>query len=168
MSTRDQLGPISSLFSPDEIECLVKTAAEAVHGNALGDDTLSSRQVEVSNRAYDALATEIEGGDLDGDRPAAVILRTGEPMRVLRFWDNWHQDLTVWAGDGAEDAAVAYLASYVRANWSNLADHTAVGEQPPASDRDAIRLFYGHPEKQPGQPGAEGYALSTEPVRVTW
>lgn len=183
---RDQLGPISGLFTPDEIECLARTAGEAVHGNALDDQTLSMRQIEVSSRAYDALAMEMEDdADLSDppDTPPAVppdtcpapaaddrptlCLAPDTPVWVLRFWDTGHEDLTVWVGDGAEDAAIGYLAAYVRANWSNLTDHRVVGEQPPAGDRDALRLFYGHPDKQPGQVGAEGYALAAEPARTT-
>jgi DNA processing protein len=44
--------PVSRQFDRDEIECLVRTAAEAVHGNAVSDDGLSERQLDLSLRAY--------------------------------------------------------------------------------------------------------------------
>lgn len=128
-------------------------------------DDLPRTQLTASEDASEARAAE-QAGDPASRRPATILLGADEPVWVLRFWDTGHEDLTVWAGDDAEDAAIAYLASYVRGNWSNLTDHRVVGEQSPASDRDAIRLFYGHPDKQAGQRGAEGYTLSAEPVRT--
>jgi DNA processing protein len=53
-----QPGPISALFGPGELECLVRTAAEAVHGSAVANDDLSRRQIDLSRRAYDALMAE--------------------------------------------------------------------------------------------------------------
>lgn len=47
---------ISSAFTAEDIECLVRTAAEALCGPA---DDLSSRQIELAHRAY-ALLTEGE------------------------------------------------------------------------------------------------------------
>ncbi|MEZ0076321.1 hypothetical protein [Planotetraspora sp. GP83] len=60
-------GPLTSMFTADEVECLIRTAAEAVHGNALGDDTLSERQITLSARAYDLMQQEF-----DGDRPVGA------------------------------------------------------------------------------------------------
>jgi hypothetical protein len=44
-------GTITALFTPGEIECLIKTAAETVHGAALSEDSLSSTQIRLAARA---------------------------------------------------------------------------------------------------------------------
>lgn len=55
-----QYGPITQLFTPGQIECLVRTAGEAVHGNAISDDSLSRRQIILTKLAYEALMAEYE------------------------------------------------------------------------------------------------------------
>jgi hypothetical protein len=74
-------GGIAGQFTPDEVECLVITAGEAVHGNAVGDETLSTRQVELAHRAYDALARWHSGED-NPPPPAAspVVLVDGRDL----------------------------------------------------------------------------------------
>jgi DNA processing protein len=55
--------PISGQFTALEVECLVRTAGEAVHGNAIRDDGLHQRQIGLSRRAYDLLMAEFD--DID-------------------------------------------------------------------------------------------------------
>jgi hypothetical protein len=49
---------ISAQFTPLDLEALVITAAEAVHGQR---EDLSSRQLDLAARAYDLLQDEIDG-----------------------------------------------------------------------------------------------------------
>ena len=56
-------GPYTRLFTPKQIECLIKTAGEAVHGNAIGDETLSNLQIRLCKRVYDHMQAEAEGED---------------------------------------------------------------------------------------------------------
>lgn len=50
MATTVTLNGISEDFTADEIECLVRTAGEALHGNV---EDLSERQTSLAARAYD-------------------------------------------------------------------------------------------------------------------
>ncbi|WP_280454194.1 hypothetical protein [Nocardia brasiliensis] len=55
-----QLSGISAAYDAREIECLVKTAAEAVNGNL---DDLSEIQRELADDAYQRMSAEYEGED---------------------------------------------------------------------------------------------------------
>lgn len=55
---------VSALFMPDELECLVRTAADAVYGDP---DDLSSRQLDMAARAR--VLMDLETGDAE---PPAV------------------------------------------------------------------------------------------------
>src|SRR5450755_1523032 len=52
--------PIASLFTPGQLECLVRTAGEAVHSSHADRDSLSRRQIILAGRAYRALLAEFE------------------------------------------------------------------------------------------------------------
>jgi len=58
------------MFTPGEIECLVCTAAEAVCGNAIADETLSGLQVTLARRAWAVLMPEEPAAP--GQAPAPV------------------------------------------------------------------------------------------------
>lgn len=60
MALRARLSGISCNFEPDEIECLVRTAAEALHGQS---DDLSQRQRELAAQAYKHLQDEMRMHD---------------------------------------------------------------------------------------------------------
>jgi hypothetical protein len=66
----DQYGPITRLFTPGQVECLVRTAGEAVHGSGADPGNLSRRQTILAKRAYDAL---IAGYEADGGHPEATL-----------------------------------------------------------------------------------------------
>ncbi|WP_043736006.1 hypothetical protein [Nocardia asiatica] len=77
MALRARLSGISCHFEPDEIECLVRTAAEALHGQL---DDLSERQREVAARAYEHLQDEMRMHDPDvaeAARQAVIDAATG-------------------------------------------------------------------------------------------
>lgn len=88
---------ITDLFTPDEIECLIRTAAEAVHGAALSEDSLSSRQVELAARAYNALQADDEpddGADRQG-HPAPVTEHPhDDEPDVVRARVRWSEIVT--------------------------------------------------------------------------
>lgn len=68
---------ISASFTPLELECLVRTAAEAVYG---GEDGLSSLQCELASRAHALMAQEAEDTltpdpGADGELPASGYAR---------------------------------------------------------------------------------------------
>lgn len=88
----DQFGPISRLFTPGQIECLVRTAGEAVHGNALDDDNLSRRQIILARRAYHALTDEYEAGDQEPEVSPADLSADSAQLttaigHLLATWD---------------------------------------------------------------------------------
>lgn len=60
MAVRMRLSGISSTFDPDDIECLVRTAAEAVHGRF---EDLSDKQLAVAVQAYEQLQDEMSRHD---------------------------------------------------------------------------------------------------------
>ena len=63
--------PIARLFTSGQLECLVRTAAEAVHGSGAADHSdLSRRQIILAQRAYDALMAECEA---DSDQPVPSL-----------------------------------------------------------------------------------------------
>lgn len=78
---------ISARFDADELECLVRTAAEAVHGNL---DDLSVRQTELAQRAHDLLQADAATNDtltslvIDWDRlPEWVATLDSSSRRLL-------------------------------------------------------------------------------------
>ncbi|WP_280419955.1 hypothetical protein [Nocardia carnea] len=77
MARRMRLSGISCNFEPDEIECLVKTAAEALHGQL---DDLSQRQRELAAQAYEDLQNEMRVHDPEVAEAArhAVIASAAE------------------------------------------------------------------------------------------
>ncbi|MFE1190184.1 MULTISPECIES: hypothetical protein [Streptomyces] len=52
---------VSASFTPDELECLVRTAADAVYGDP---EDLSSRQLDMAARARVLMDLETDGGEL--------------------------------------------------------------------------------------------------------
>lgn len=101
---------ISARFSPDEIECLVRTAADAVCGDRAD---LTSRQLEVAQRAHDA----IHGGD---DHTVAArsseerLLALAEDLNVdpLALDERVHDlvaDMATGINNGGLEAQIAYL-----------------------------------------------------------
>ncbi|GGS85134.1 hypothetical protein GCM10010156_49680 [Planobispora rosea] len=67
---------IAGEFSPDELDCLVRTAGEAAGGgNALGDETLSRRQIALAERAYRLHLADFSGEDT----PGAMISTSAAP-----------------------------------------------------------------------------------------
>lgn len=61
---------ISALFLPDELECLARTAADAVYGDA---DDLSQRQWEMAARVRALMDHEAHGGDVPTVDVAAAL-----------------------------------------------------------------------------------------------
>ncbi|MEO3976688.1 hypothetical protein [Streptomyces sp. CAU 1734] len=55
---------VSASFTPDELECLVRTAADAVYGEP---EDLSSRQLDMAARAR--VLMDLEMGADDGELP---------------------------------------------------------------------------------------------------
>ncbi|MFE9424331.1 hypothetical protein ACFYNO_15335 [Kitasatospora sp. NPDC006697] len=73
---------ISASFTPLEVEGLVRTAAEAVHGDP---DDLSTLQRELAARAHALMAEEAEGtSDTTEESPAAAYTRMSALQERLR------------------------------------------------------------------------------------
>ncbi|WP_280361502.1 hypothetical protein [Nocardia wallacei] len=87
MALRMKLSGISCNFEPDEIDCLIKTAAEALHGQP---DDLSERQRELAAQAFEHFQDEMRMHDPDAAdaarqaviAPAAQSFTANEDLRA--------------------------------------------------------------------------------------
>ncbi|MFF4933402.1 hypothetical protein ACFY2H_31595 [Streptomyces griseofuscus] len=70
---------VSALFMPDELECLVRTAAEAVYGDA---DDLSVRQLDMAARARHLMDLEAGDGEPPAVSGAAVLAASLRALAV--------------------------------------------------------------------------------------
>jgi hypothetical protein len=149
MKTQVRLVGISQHFAADEIECLVRTAAEAVCGQL---DDLSTRQAKLAARAYKLLtqdrASPPDRSPQQAELPAQVW--------VLRHDDRHGDDVSLYAshGDG-----LGALAQTVRSRWDNIDDDPGV----PATgdtldDQAAVDMYFRH------RSGSESYSLYSETV----
>jgi hypothetical protein len=77
---------------------------------------------------------------------------------VLRRWDRHEDAVTLFADEGS---ALADLAEHVRMAWDNIVGTEGVPDQPPADDREAVRLYYG--PKSDDHPD-EGYTVYAEDI----
>lgn len=152
MATQVPLTGISRRFRADEIECLVRTAAEAVCGQL---DDLSSRQVDLAEQAY-ALLT---AGDpsLPATESSPRMEVRGIEVWVLRHEDKHGDDISLHASraDG-----LGALAQTVRSRWDNIMGNPGV----PATgdsldDNAAVEMYFLH------RSGIENYALYSEEVQ---
>jgi len=142
---------ISGSFTADEIECLVRTAGEAVCGQL---DDLSARQRSLAERAYQIL--------MAGDLPPAA---TTSPVRhedpggtvwVLRHEDKHGDDVSLYAG---HDAGLGALAQTVRSRWDNITGNPGVPATPDAlDDQAAADMYFIH------RGGLESYWLYEDTV----
>ncbi|GAA2628018.1 hypothetical protein GCM10010411_76580 [Actinomadura fulvescens] len=152
---------IATLFTPDEIECLVRTAAETV-GTASADDfpDLSTRQFHLSGRAYQHLEAECEGRS---QTSPSTALASGPNRRVWLLW-RWSR----WDGESVEayadeSAAVADLASEARQNWDVIAGNDGIPDTAPEADDLAIAHYFG----PPGEGDTRGYRLLLADVQTS-
>ncbi|WP_446047555.1 hypothetical protein [Streptomyces olivaceus] len=81
---------VSALFLPDELECLVRTAAEAVYGDA---DDLSTRQLDMAARARVLMDLEAEDAEPPAMVGAAVL---ADALRALAV--QGHVGVDLYAG----------------------------------------------------------------------
>jgi hypothetical protein len=82
MAVNVTLTGISAMFSPDEIECLVRTAGNAVCGDRAN---LTSRQLELAQRVHQVIRDD--EGRTDGVRsvPAHRLVALAEELDVDPF-----------------------------------------------------------------------------------
>lgn len=146
---------IAEQFTPLDIECLVKTAVELWEEIDIRD--LSERQQEVLDRARAAMYADHAGQAPTFPGVTTLAEADARKVWVLRRWDHHHDEVTLWP---EQDAALRELATYARSNWANVADREDVPDQPPANDREAVRLYYG-PE---GERGDEDYSIYADEV----
>lgn len=143
---------IRQRFRAEEIECLVRTAAEAVWGQL---DDLSRCQMDLAARAYVLLAAD--------DQPSAAA--TSSPRRarsstdvwVLRHEDKHGDDISLHASraDG-----LGALAQTVRSRWDNITGNPGVPAVGDFLDDDAaVEMYFRH------RSGIESYALYSEEVQ---
>ncbi|MFF4482951.1 hypothetical protein ACFY1A_38920 [Streptomyces sp. NPDC001520] len=147
---------IATRFSPLDIECLVKTAVEL--WEEIDPSDLPENQQDTLNRARDAMLAEHAGRQ--PAFPEVVTFISPHPagqVFLLRYWDaSWDPKdgpMDVYAD---EDSALADLAEYVRGAWRDIEGEQALPEEPPADDREAVRLYYGPGRNR--RPGM-GYSL---------
>ncbi|GAA2628063.1 hypothetical protein GCM10010411_76650 [Actinomadura fulvescens] len=117
----------------------------------------TERQQELLDRARSAMHAD-HAGQAPTSPVVATLVEAGSlEVWVLRRWDRHHDEVTLWPD---EDAALKQLAAYARSNWANVACREDVPDQPPADDRDAVRLYYG----PKGERGDEDYTIYADEV----
>lgn len=151
MATQVTLTGISRHFRADEIECLVRTAAEAICGQL---DDLSSRQVDLATRAYTLLTADSTSPPGAGSSPRPEV--RGAEVWVLQHEDKHGDDISLHAS-GRE--GLGALAQTVRSRWDNITGNPGV----PATgdsldDNAAVEMYFRH------RSGIESYALYSEEV----
>jgi hypothetical protein len=151
MATQVNLTGISRHFRADEIECLVRTAAEAVCGQL---DDLSSRQVDLAMRAYTLLTADSTSPLGAGSSPQPEV--RGVEVWVLRHEDKHGDDISLHA---SRREGLGALAQTVRSRWDNITGNPGV----PATgdsldDNAAVEMYFRH------RSGIESYALYSEEV----
>jgi hypothetical protein len=106
---------VSAMFSADEVECLVRTAADA----ACGDHTdLTSRQLELAQRAHHIIHSAPVRTDLERSVPARRMVALAEELNVdPRGLDDVVHDLVSNTAseinNGGLEAQIAYLLDEV-------------------------------------------------------
>lgn len=152
MAIQITLTGISQHFRADEIEGLVRTAAEAVCGQL---DDLSTRQVDLATRAYGLLTTDNTSPPTAESSPRPEV--PGAEVWVLRHEDKHGDDISLHASraDG-----LGALAQTVRSRWDNITGNSGV----PATgdsldDNAAVEMYFRH------RSSIESYALYGEEVQ---
>ncbi len=150
MATQVTLTGISRHFRADEIECLVRTAAEAVCGQL---DDLSSRQVDLATQACGLLTAD----STSPPAPTSPLPEVpGAEVWVLRHEDKHGDDISLHASraDG-----LGALAQTIRARWDNITGNPGVPATGDSLDDDAaVEMYFRH------RSGIESYALYSEEV----
>lgn len=108
MAAQLELTGISAMFGANDIECLVRTAGDAVWG---ARDDLSPRQLELAQRVHSLIHSE--NGQPEDDR-AARLRALAEELQVKDLdLDDFVHDLVSQAGsdinNGGLSAQIAYL-----------------------------------------------------------
>lgn len=149
---------IAEQFASLDIECLIKTAVELWEEIDISD--LSQRQQEVLDRARSAVYAD-HAGQAPTFPVVTTLIEAGSlKVWVLRRWDRDHDKVTLWPD---ENAALMELAAYARPNWVNVTSREDVPDQPPADDREAVRLYYG----PKGERGDEDYTIYADEVHAS-
>ncbi|WP_432137107.1 hypothetical protein [Streptomyces sp. bgisy154] len=127
-----ELTGISASFTPLELEGLVRTAAEAVHGDP---DDLSTRQYELAARAHALMVEEAEEtADTGEEAPAVGYTR----MLALQEW------LRVEAEAAAEEFTALLRVLFPRAAYVVLqvrGDDTFMMDRAVAADGTTVHDF---------------------------
>ncbi|WP_369383292.1 hypothetical protein [Streptomyces sp. cg36] len=113
--------------------------------------TLHQQLIDLEERTGEwpgAAVADILGGwlehlDFATPPPALTRIPPRAPGRVwlLRRWDSDEDRVLPFTDEGL---ARAELARHVRAHWTNLRSHEDIPPHPPADDREAVELYYGH------------------------
>ncbi|MGW7196148.1 hypothetical protein [Streptomyces chryseus] len=128
---------IAERFGPSDIENLVRIAGSLAHSPAAAE--MPPQYRELAQRVH----AEIVAEAADRRSPAVSALlgpRPGEQVWMLRFWTRHEETTAPYATKGA---ALAELATHVRASWDNVGGQGDVPDEPPADDAEAIDLYYG-------------------------
>lgn len=152
MATQVNLTGISRHFRADEIECLARTAAEAVCGQL---DDLSSRQVDLATRAYALLTADDTSPPAAESSPRPEV--PGAEVWVLRHEDKHGDDISLHASNAD---GLGALAQTVRSRWDNITGNPGVPATGDSLDDDtAVEMYFRH------RSGVESYALYGEEVQ---
>jgi hypothetical protein len=151
MATPVTLTGISRHFPADQIECLVRTAAEAVCGQL---DDLSSRQVDLATRAYALLMAGNTSPPAAESSPRPEV--PDAEVWVLRHEDKHGDDISLHA---SRAEGLGALAQTVRSRWDNITSNPGVPVTGDCLDDDAaVEMYFRH------RSGIESYALYSEDV----
>lgn len=106
---------ISAMFSPDEIECLVRTAGDAVCGDRAD---LTSRQLELAQRVHQVIRDDEGRTDVERSVPAQRLVALADELNVdpRRLDDLVHDLISNSASEinnGGLEAQIAYLLDEV-------------------------------------------------------
>ena len=148
---------IAELFTPPEIERLVRTAVDLWEQADTTD--LSEPQQDVLDRARHAMYREDAGEPLP-DAHVVTLLQpsAAQEVWVLRRWDRHTDEVTIHID---EDTALAALAEQTRSSWDTIAGLDGNPDEPPHDDREAVDLYYGTDgDERPDQ----GYSIYREQV----
>jgi hypothetical protein len=98
-----------------------------------------------------------------GTWPWTASARTATAW-ILRCWNEGEQDISVHS---SQDDAIGELAAHVRSSWGPAASSGAVPGTPPASDKEAVSMYFGQALSDGPTPVGrlKGYSLSA--IEVT-
>src|SRR6266516_2248553 len=162
MQTQVTLIGISRFLSADEIDDLVRTAAEAVCGQL---DDLSTRQLDLATRAHTLLTADTPPDTIDGPPHPA---KAAAEVWLLRHDDKHGDDISLYA---SRALGLGALAQTVRSRWDNITGNPGVpatGDSlaDEASRRDVLQAPDRHRELLALQRGCERCPQCAPAVRA--